>query len=60
MKPHAYNTIPIPAVHVMDLVEEGKMKEEQVDDLRRRIDGKYSGSPEKRMRLCSIPSAECL
>ena len=33
MKPHAYNTIPIPAVHVMDLVEEGKMKEEQVDDL---------------------------
>lgn len=33
MKPNAYNTIPIPAVHVMDLVEEGKMREDQVDDL---------------------------
>lgn len=33
MKPNAYNTIPIPAVHVMDLIEEGKMKSEQVDDL---------------------------
>ena len=33
MKPDAYNTIPIPAVRVMDLIAEGKMKEEQVDDL---------------------------
>lgn len=33
MKPNAYNTIPIPAVHVMDLIAEGKMKPEQVDDL---------------------------
>ena len=33
MKPDAYNTIPIPAVHVMDLVADGKMSEAQVDDL---------------------------
>ncbi len=33
MKPNAYNTIPIPAVHVEDLIEEGKMKPEQIDDL---------------------------
>jgi ornithine cyclodeaminase/alanine dehydrogenase-like protein (mu-crystallin family) len=33
MKPNAYNTVPIPAVHVMDLIAEGKMKPEQVDDL---------------------------
>ncbi len=33
MKPQAYNTIPIPAVHVMDLIEDGKMKEDQIDDL---------------------------
>lgn len=33
MKPEAYRTIPIPAVHVMDLIEEGKMQKEQVDDL---------------------------
>lgn len=33
MKPNAYNTIPIPAVRVMDLIAEGKMKSEQVDDL---------------------------
>ncbi len=33
MKPDAYNTIPIPAVRVMDLIAEGKMKLEQVDDL---------------------------
>ena len=32
MKPNAYNTVPIPAVHVMDLIAEGKMKPEQVDD----------------------------
>lgn len=33
MKPKAYNTVPIPAVHVEDLIEEGKMKPEQIDDL---------------------------
>ncbi len=29
----AYNTIPIPAVHCMDLIVEGKMKKDQIDDL---------------------------
>lgn len=29
----AYNTIPIPAVHCMDLIEEGKMTRNQIDDL---------------------------
>ncbi|MDR0916073.1 MAG: ornithine cyclodeaminase [Oscillospiraceae bacterium] len=29
----AYNTIPIPAVHVMDLIHEGKMGKESLDDL---------------------------
>lgn len=29
----AYNTVPIPAVHCMDLIHEGKLKKEQVDDL---------------------------
>lgn len=29
----AYHTIPIPAVHCMDLIAEGKMKKEQIDDL---------------------------
>ena len=29
----AYNTIPIPAVHCMDLIHEGKMQKEQIDDL---------------------------
>lgn len=29
----AYHTIPIPAVHCMDLIVEGKMKREQIDDL---------------------------
>ena len=29
----AYHSIPIPAVHCMDLIEEGKMKKDQVDDL---------------------------
>jgi len=29
----AYNSIPIPAVHCMDLMKEGKMKEGAVDDL---------------------------
>lgn len=33
MKPDAYNTIPIPAVHVEDLIAEGRMKPEQIDDL---------------------------
>ena len=33
MKPNAYNTIPIPAVKVEDLIAEGKMKPEQIDDL---------------------------
>ena len=32
-KPDAYNTIPIPAVRVEDLIVEGKMKKEQIDDL---------------------------
>jgi ornithine cyclodeaminase len=30
---NAYHTIPIPAVRCMDLVEEGKLKPEQIDDL---------------------------
>ena len=33
MKPNAYNTVPIPAVHVEDLIAEGKMKSGQIDDL---------------------------
>ena len=33
MKPNAYHTIPIPAVHVEDLIAEGRMKPEQIDDL---------------------------
>ena len=33
MKPNAYNTIPITAVRVEDLIAEGKMKPEQIDDL---------------------------
>ena len=33
MKPNAYNIIPIPAVRVMDLIEEGKMSSDQIDDL---------------------------
>ena len=33
MKPNAYNVIPIPAVRVMDLIAEGKMTADQVDDL---------------------------
>ncbi|MEE1229242.1 MAG: tyramine oxidase subunit B [Lachnospiraceae bacterium] len=31
--PHAYNTIPIPAVHAEDLIAEGKMSKDQIDDL---------------------------
>lgn len=33
MRPNAYNTIPIPAVHVEDLIAEGKMTPNQIDDL---------------------------
>ncbi len=33
MKPNAYNIVPIPAVKVEDLIAEGKMKSEQIDDL---------------------------
>lgn len=33
MKPNAYNTIPIPAVKVEDLIAEGKMTADQIDDL---------------------------
>ncbi len=29
----AYHSIPIPAVHCMDLITEGRMKKEQIDDL---------------------------
>jgi len=29
----AYNSIPIPAVHCMDLIKEGKMTRDQIDDL---------------------------
>ena len=33
MKPNAYHTIPIPAVRVEDLIAEGKMTTDQIDDL---------------------------
>lgn len=36
----AYNAIPIPAVHCMDLIHEGKLKKEQVDDLGDILTGK--------------------
>jgi ornithine cyclodeaminase len=29
----AYHSIPIPAVHCMDLIAEGRMKKDQIDDL---------------------------
>lgn len=32
-KPNAYNTIPIPAVRVEDLIAEGRMTPDQIDDL---------------------------
>lgn len=32
-KPNAYYTVPIPAVHVEDLIAEGKMSSDQIDDL---------------------------
>lgn len=40
MKPDAYNIVPIPAVRVMDLIAEGKMKLDQIDDLGDVIMGK--------------------
>ncbi len=40
MKPDAYNTIPIPAVRVMDLIAKGKMTYAQVDDLGDVLTGK--------------------
>ncbi len=36
----AYNTIPIPAVHCMDLIAEGRMKKAQIDDLGDVLTGK--------------------
>ncbi len=36
----AYHTVPIPAVHCMDLITEGKMKKEQIDDLGDVLTGK--------------------
>lgn len=36
----AYNVVPIPAVHCMDLIHEGKMKKDQVDDLGDMLVGK--------------------
>lgn len=36
----AYHTIPIPAVHCMDLIAEGRMKKEQIDDLGDILTGK--------------------
>jgi len=38
--PEAYKTVPIPAVHVEDLIAEGKMKREQIDDLGDVLTGK--------------------
>lgn len=38
--PKAYNVVPIPAVHVEDLIAEGKMKPEQIDDLGDVLTGK--------------------
>lgn len=40
MHPNAYNTIPIPAVRVEDLIAEGKMTRDQIDDLADVIMGK--------------------
>ncbi|MDR3593903.1 tyramine oxidase subunit B [Clostridium sp.] len=36
----AYNSIPIPAVHCMDLIAEGKMSKDQIDDLGDVLTGK--------------------
>lgn len=38
--PKAYNTVPITAVHVEDLIAEGKMTSEQIDDLADVLTGK--------------------
>jgi ornithine cyclodeaminase/alanine dehydrogenase-like protein (mu-crystallin family) len=40
MKPDAYNTVPIPAVKVEDLIAEGKMSKDQIDDLGDILTGK--------------------
>ncbi len=40
MKPDAYHIVPIPAVRVMDLIAQGKMTSEQVDDLGDILTGK--------------------
>lgn len=40
MRPNAYHTIPIPAVRVEDLIAEGKMTSEQIDDLGDVLTGK--------------------
>ena len=39
-KPNAYNTIPIPAVKAMDLISEGKMSADRIDDLGDVLTGK--------------------
>ena len=39
-KPNAYNTIPIPAVRVEDLIAEGKMTKDRIDDLGDVLTGK--------------------
>ncbi|MBO6219078.1 MAG: hypothetical protein J6N81_05835 [Treponema sp.] len=39
-KPNAYNTIPIPAVRVEDLIAEGKMSKDRIDDLGDILTGK--------------------
>lgn len=38
--PKAYNTVPIPAVYVQDLIAEGKMTSDQIDDLGDVLTGK--------------------
>ena len=38
--PKAYHTVPIPAVHVEDLIAEGRMSAEQIDDLGDVLTGK--------------------
>jgi Predicted ornithine cyclodeaminase, mu-crystallin homolog len=43
----AYNSIPIPAVHCMDLIEEGKMSKDQIDDLGDVLTGKVPVHREK-------------
>lgn len=55
MKPNAYNTIPIPAVKVMDLVAEGKMSEDKIDDLADILTGKIPvHRDEKEITIYSI------